>query len=253
MRFRPLLVPTLVAAPAIAIMVGLCVWQLQRLVWKSELIERFEARGVAAPLTAAEAGRDLSQSEWRRVRVSGEFLHDKEMLLVARSAPGKFGVQQVGVQIVTPLRMADGETVIVNRGFVPMEQRHPSRREAGQVRGVVEVEGVVRETQVKSYWNAPNLPAKNQWFYMDVPQMRAEAGLGPSKLPGGDRWWLAANDAPNPGGWPLGGQSKVSVVNDHLQYAITWACLAIALLAVYLGYHWSNGRLTLGAAGGRRP
>ena len=49
----------------------------------------------------------------------------------------------------------------------------------------------------------------------------------------------------NPGGWPKGGQTVVTFRNEHLQYAITWFALAAGLLAVYLAYHRSRGRLGL--------
>jgi surfeit locus 1 family protein len=54
---------------------------------------------------------------------------------------------------------------------------------------------------------------------------------------------VEAGAAPNPGGWPKGGQTQVAFRNEHLQYAITWFALAAALLGVYLAYHISKGRL----------
>ena len=50
---------------------------------------------------------------------------------------------------------------------------------------------------------------------------------------------------PIPGGLPIGGQTRLDIPNDHLQYAITWFLLALALAGVYLAYHWENGRLTV--------
>ena len=54
---------------------------------------------------------------------------------------------------------------------------------------------------------------------------------------------LEADAAPNPGGWPKGGQTVVTFRNEHLQYAITWFALAAGLLLVYFAYHRSLGRL----------
>ena len=54
---------------------------------------------------------------------------------------------------------------------------------------------------------------------------------------------VEADAAPNPGGWPKGGQTQVTFRNEHLQYAITWFLLAAALLGVYIFYHISRGRL----------
>jgi surfeit locus 1 family protein len=57
--------------------------------------------------------------------------------------------------------------------------------------------------------------------------------------------FLEADATPNPGGWPKGGVTIVDLPNDHLQYAITWFGLALALFVVYLAYHHSKGRLGL--------
>lgn len=54
---------------------------------------------------------------------------------------------------------------------------------------------------------------------------------------------IEADAAPNPGGWPRGGQTVVSFRNEHLSYAITWFGLAAGLIGVYLAYHASKGRL----------
>ena len=61
-----------------------------------------------------------------------------------------------------------------------------------------------------------------------------------------DAFFLEADATPNPGGVPVGGQTRLDIPNDHLQYAITWFLLAAALAGVYLAYHWENGRLTIG-------
>jgi surfeit locus 1 family protein len=44
---------------------------------------------------------------------------------------------------------------------------------------------------------------------------------------------IEADATPNPGGWPVGGQTRVEFPNDHLQYAITWFGLAGAVLIAF--------------------
>ena len=44
---------------------------------------------------------------------------------------------------------------------------------------------------------------------------------------------------------PIGGQTRLDIPNDHLQYAITWFLIALAAAGVYLAYHWENGHLTV--------
>ena len=60
-----------------------------------------------------------------------------------------------------------------------------------------------------------------------------------------DTFFLDADAAANPGGIPVGGQTRLDIPNDHLQYALTWFGIALALAGVYLAYHWENGRLAI--------
>ena len=144
---------------------------------------------------------------------------------------------------MTPLSTDDGRIVLFNRGWVPQEQKDPAKRAQGQVTGRVDLTGIVRRNQERRQFAPENVPDKNVWFHVDVPLMRGMAGGKPE--PKLDAFFLDADAAPNPGGLPIGGQTRLDIPNDHLQYAITWFLLALALAGVYLAYHWENGRLTV--------
>jgi surfeit locus 1 family protein len=45
----------------------------------------------------------------------------------------------------------------------------------------------------------------------------------------------------NPGGWPKGGTTILTLPNRHLEYALTWYGLAVTLIGVYLAF--ARGRL----------
>ena len=76
-----------------------------------------------------------------------------------------------------------------------------------------------------------NVPAANQWYWPDLPAMAQAVDL--ALYPG----ILEAESAPVPGGLPIGGVTQTPLRNDHLQYAITWYSLAVALVVIYLLYH----------------
>lgn len=234
-RFKPAFWPTVFAVPAIVVMLGLAVWQVQRMTWKGALIERLQTRMVQAPLDAAGVAADPAAAEYRKVRLTGTFLHDKEIHLLARSLN-----RNVGLQIMTPLRLESGDVVLFNRGWVPETRKEPARRAEGQRTGIVTVEGIVRLTEAGiGGWFVPdNQPERNIWLTVDVAAMRRAAGLPEAPALKAERWWVAADATPNPGGFPIGGQTRVNVPNDHLQYAITWFLLACTLAAVYVAYHW---------------
>ena len=133
------------AAPLVllvlAILLGLGTWQVQRLHWKEGLIADIAARRVANPASLADieamsrAGEDI---EYRRVAVSGTFDHSHERHFFATYAG------QTGYYVYTPLTLADGRVVFVNRGFVPFDMKEPASRQQGQVEGEVTIEGLAR-------------------------------------------------------------------------------------------------------------
>jgi len=239
-RLRPLLWPTLISLPILVLCLALSVWQMERREWKRDILDRIAANQSAAPiaLDALLSGGDPLRREYGKVAVSGTFLHEKEFHLAARSRGN-----DVGIQIVTPLRTDNGQIVLFDRGWVPSEKKDPAKRAEGQAAGPVKLVGVVRRTQVQRQFAPDNVPDRNVWFTVDVPLLRKLAGGRPD--PALDLFFLEADASPNPGGLPIGGQTQLDIPNDHLQYALTWFLLALALSGVYLSYHWENGRLTV--------
>ena len=231
-RFRPLLLPTLVVIPGLAVLLSLGVWQIDRLHEKQALIAAIEA-GLAAPAVPLDVALKAGNAEWRHVRLSGHFIHDREQYLFAQGPSGA-----TGVQVITPLVQANGSVVLVDRGFVPDALRDPSLRATGQVEGDVSLTGIVRQSERPGAFTPAPDRKMRLWFVKDVSAIASAAGVAAAPV------LVEADSAPNPGGWPLGGQTRIDVPNDHLQYAVTWFALALAFLGVYLVYHHSRGRLT---------
>ena len=170
---------------------------------------------------------DLAAFEFRKIRLTGYFLHDKEMYLAARSLNGN-----VGYHVVTPFQERDGRITLVDRGWIPLDKKAPSTRAGGQVPGKIAIEGLIRKPGRNSWFVPDNQPDKNFWFFVDIPAMAAHDGLVNVRP-----YFIEAGPAANPGGYPIGGQSRIELPNNHLSYAITWYSLAFALLVIYLIYH----------------
>jgi surfeit locus 1 family protein len=231
---RGLLGFTALMLAAFVVLIGLGLWQLQRLEWKEGLIAKIEARTKAPPIglqdATAMAGRGEDPSYYR-VRVSGRFDHAKERYLFAISKEGS-----AGWHVIAPLATEDGETVLIDRGFVPDNLRAPALRAKGEVEGVVAVTGIVRLPDRQDRFTPDNEPEANRWFWRD------KDALARSMFPGESvrvaPFFLEAEKGEAPGGWPEGGQTRLDLPNNHLQYAITWFLLAAALLGVYGAYVW---------------
>lgn len=240
MRLRPLVWPTIFTVPALALMMGLGVWQLERLRWKQELITEVNAglRMTPAQMDAIEdAAARGERVAYRTVIAAGQFDHANELYYYV-AAPVDPTDGPPGYHVITPLIRMSGPTVLVDRGYVPENFRDPSTRPNGQVEGYVTVRGVVRES-ARSGVLTPRPDPKTKVFYArDLQAMSKSLGLL-----GTVPFFIEADSSPNPGGWPRGGQTRADLPNNHLGYAITWFGLAAALLAVYLVYHRHRGRL----------
>ncbi len=232
MPFRPTLVPTLFTVPALILLVGLGTWQVERLHWKEGLIAERTSRSSGPPIPLPADAAPAASYEFSKTRALGRLLNDKEMFLAARSLNGN-----VGYQVVTPFVLADGSAVLVDRGWIPSELKEPATRAAGELAGEVAIEGLLRGSETKSWLVPDNEPQNNVWFYVDVPAMVRWAGLARVRP-----YFIEAGPAPNPGGYPIGGQSHIELPNNHLQYAFTWYSFAVSLAVIYVLYHRNLAR-----------
>ena len=228
MKFRPTLWPTVFTVPAVLLMLGLGVWQVQRLQWKEGLIAERTERLTAAPMALPGPDADVADTEYRHVSLRGEFLHDKEMLLGARSLN-----DNTGYHVVTPFRLADNRVVLVDRGWIPLDRKTADKRAAGNVAGPASLDGVIRFNGQQTWFVPDNRPDLNFFFWVDLPAMAKLASLPNTET----RFFVEAGPAKNSGGFPIGGQTRINLPNDHLQYAITWFSLAVALMVIYVLYH----------------
>ena len=197
---------------------GLGTWQVQRLAWKRDLIQRVDARIHATPVPPPArrdwASLDPQDVEYRRVSVSGVFRHDLETRVDALTELGP------GAWVMTPLQTADG-IVLVNRGYVPPKHRVPAvSGDAGHDDDVT-VTGLLRLSEPGGRILRENDPAAGRWFSRDVAAIAAARGLA-DVAP----FFIDAEASPDAGRLPVGGLTVVRFRNAHLQYAITWFALA---------------------------
>ncbi|MCJ2033104.1 SURF1 family protein [Methylobacterium sp. J-068] len=233
--WRSLLAPGLVSLVCLAILLGLGTWQLGRKGEKEALIARILARSKVeppAPLPDAAAWNP-ERDEFRRVRASGTFLHGDETLVHGLAAGDVPGRALQGYYVLTPFRLDDGGIVLVNRGFVPTERKAPASREAGQVPGPTVVTGILRGSEPRTMFVPAPDPVRNEWFNRDIAGISASRGISDPRP-----YLVEADATPNPGGWPKGGQLRVDLPNNHLQYAFTWFGIAACLVGVFGVFAW---------------
>jgi surfeit locus 1 family protein len=231
MPARGLLLLTACSAAALSVLIGLGLWQLQRLQWKEGLIAQIEARVKAEPVLLKEAVAQASAGEdvsYLRVRVEGRFDNAKERYLFAVSDGTP------GWHVITPLETPDGEAALVDRGFVPDALKDPAARPQGELNDAVTLTALARPPETQGLFVPDNEIERNRWFWRDLRAMtRSMFGDGAKDVA---PFFLEAERSDVHGGWPRGGETRLDLPNNHLQYAITWFLLALCLVVIYVLY-----------------
>lgn len=198
--------------------VGLGIWQVQRLAWKNGLIERVDTRIHAAPVDAPAPDVAIARDthEYLRVKVSGRFRHDLETPTMAVSDLGP------GWWILTPLETDRGFTVLVNRGFVPLEMKAADSRPQGPETATVV--GLLRLDEGSKGFMRDNDPAANNWYAREVGAILKARGITGERA----SYFVDAQpaDADAAQAWPRAGLTVVTFTNNHLVYALTWFGMA---------------------------
>jgi surfeit locus 1 family protein len=242
--WRRIIWPGIFTLIAFAALNALGVWQLHRLAWKEDLIARVEAReqaGTAAPIPPERDWPRVSAAhdEYRRVKASGKYQYEHESFAYALLSDPKGQFSGPGYWVMTPLLLDSGATVIVNRGFVPMDRMDLPTRVQGQENARVTVTGVLRLPEGRNWFTPADDPVRGIWQERD-PKRLAEAYHLTRVAP----FFIDAG-ASGPNGLPQAGETRVSFPNNHLQYAVTWFGLAFALAAVFFAFaskEWTRGK-----------
>ena len=226
-RFQPQLWTMVCALPTLLVLIALGLWQLERLAWKLDVIGQREA-ALIAPARDLGANPERLDLDFARVRIVGRFLHQHEIHLVAPPRRGR-----LGYHILTPM-IRDRATalVLVDRGWVPRDRKQAASRLEGSPDGPVVISGIARQPGRPGWFTPDNEPDRNIWYWRDIQAIEAQRGIDLLPI------IVEADGAPNRGGYPIGGQTRIVLPNNHLGYAITWFGLAVGLVAVYIAFHW---------------
>ncbi|MBI3730443.1 MAG: SURF1 family protein [Burkholderiales bacterium] len=216
--------------------ISLGAWQIIRLQWKLDLIERVEQRVHAAPVPLADFSLwpqvNPSTDEYRHVQLSGVFLYEKTVLVLASTELGG------GFWVMTPFAVADQATILVNRGFIPEKMAAPyqsskiKERASSSDASTIKITGLLRMTEPGGGFLRKNNPAGNRWYSRDVHAIAAATGstrpapffIDMDASPANDKLSTTQNDGS--ANQPIAGLTVIHFHNNHLIYAVVWFLLA---------------------------
>ena len=235
MSFRPLFWPTFFAIPSLLVLIMLGSWQVQRLYWKTDLLEEYKMRSQAQAVYPAF---DDGPIEFQRVAITGQFQHDDTVYLTGRTYEGN-----AGFHVITAFQSDKGDVFLVNRGWVSEAYREPEKRAFSMIEGRTTIDGIIRLPQRQGSFVPDNEPERGFWFTMKPDEVADHLDLAEAK----QSYYIdIVRDPEAELTLPIAAEMKIDVRNAHLNYAITWYGVALSLVGVYFAYHHSMGRLTFG-------
>ena len=216
---------TITVAISLAIMIALGVWQIKRLHWKKDLIERVAALQTAPAIPAIAALAKGGDLDYRRVELDCTGLAAAKFIELYGVRAGEAGSRLISACRLTSSRY---KTLLVDRGFVPdsVSSRPPVNPADITPLHIV---GVLRAADRRSLFAPADDPEQRLFYTRDARLMAAALGA-PDPAP----LFLGAETATNPEWKPLiPAPLPADIPNNHLQYVLTWFGLAAALVGVY--------------------
>ena len=220
--------PAILTFAMLAVLLGLGSWQVERLAWKEDLLARMAERRTAPPLRLASAAdiaaltRDAH--DFYPAILRGRF-GDEAVFWFTQIENKPSGLDRwdsAGYHMLVPFFLTDGSAILVDRGFIPARLIDIPAPPPPQ--GALDLDIVLRWPDGRGLFDNADDAARNLFYVrdpeaigahwrLDLPPVLGEAAL--------------ANES-----WPRGGQTRFSMPNNHLQYAVTWFGLAIVLVIV---------------------
>ncbi|MBI6628947.1 SURF1 family protein [Pontibaca salina] len=200
-----------------ATLIGLGVWQMNRLAWKHSVLTEIDRRIAADPVTLP-VNPDPEADKYMPVQVTGRVGSEELHVLVSIKHVGP------GYRLIAPFVTDEGRRILLDRGFVPSDEKDAPRNH-----GAMTVTGNLHWPQESDSYTPETEFDTNIWYARDVPAMAAALETEPVML--------VARNSTGPAVTALPVDTR-GIPNDHLQYAITWFSLALIWVAMTASFLW---------------
>lgn len=231
-RFRPLPVLTLLMLPALALLIWLGSWQLDRRAWKIEVLADFADTAEAEPVTLAQSLCEGRAEIGRRVVMPPQTTSANAVVRVS----GRNPQGAPGWRVFTPVNACEEtQLILMEIGFEGLETA--TRADDSAVVEAADFTQLRFEQPLgQGAFTPPANPDANEFYAFDPDAMAGVLNIQAQRL--NTEVWLALSDGAPPA------YLTQTPPERHLAYAITWFAMMLALLAVYFAYHIQVGRLT---------
>jgi cytochrome oxidase assembly protein ShyY1 len=231
----------------VALFVGLGVWQLQRRIEKHALIaaltERLALPPQALPPPSQWNALKPASDEFRRVRFTATYASVPDAMVYSSGSAVRGDISGPGTWAFLPARLSDGNTVVVNAGFVENSMQDRDVEDRAVTRLItnepVMLTGYIRFPEAAGALTPKENPAKRLWFTRDQLAMAHALGWDEGGKPVAP-FYLDLEQPVPASGVPKPGPLEIHLKDDHMQYAITWFGLAIAVVMAFGVWLWGQ-------------
>lgn len=203
-------------------------WQLHRAQQKAHMLAQFAEAKKRAPLKAEDLPPgDYQAYRFYPVTVSGIFINDQIILLDNKINQGK-----VGYHVVVPLKLNNGNLILINRGWIPMGHSRQDIPEISPINGQVTIEGYLdfayRNLLISTALETTTIQWPLRMQQLEYPLL--ERLLGRKIYP-----MLVNLNSDSPYAFAVSrGDPKVPIPPErHYGYAFQWFSLAAVLMVIY--------------------
>ena len=207
---------TLVSIIISLICFSLSIWQVKRLKWKEDLISNIEKAYNSDSININMLTGDLRNFKFKNVYLEGIFINEKSMFLGPR-----VNKDQVGYHLITPFLLNDNRYILINRGWLKKIIKIKEQKKEYLIKGIL------KESDIKNIFTPKNNMEENLWFYISTKQMSEF-----SKIKLVDNIFVDLIKSNSNDKLTIINSSIPKIVNNHLQYAITWAILGLLFLVM---------------------
>ena len=223
MSINKLIKALIFSSLAMIILLSLGTWQLERLRWKSHIISTMNKHISLSPKEInASVINDIKNYNYRRIKLEGTYIYNKNITIYSKVLNGK-----VGRHLIIPFKTKFGY-ILINKGFIPKDYNIDVA--FAEKAKNISINGIVKFQQNINYFTPKNNLITNEWYYINLDEISKFLNIPLMDF------YLIEEDNPKER-YPVGSQYNLKVPNDHLQYAITWFSLAIAL-SIFMHLLW---------------
>jgi surfeit locus 1 family protein len=224
----------------VIILINLGFWQLSRLEQRRALNAEIIAGLNAAPVILTGEPVEPAALNRHRVVVTGTLDNPENVIIKNRPFRG-----EAGVELVVPLKISGSDqAVLINRGWIPLDEIAPEARRAYDIEGEITIAGIAYPTQpqpsgylvVPDPTLTPGQTRLDDWFRVDSERIAEQ--LDYALLP------IYVRQSPGPDPDELPGREENFDLSEgsHLGYALQWFSFAVIMVIVYVSLLWQEGK-----------